>query len=97
MNIGTAIEAAKQGKRIAREGWAEDGLFVFRQVPATIPAETIPKMQSLPDGVKAELMRRGLPLTYQNQFALVKMDNSIHGWAPSAGDTLAEDWEILTD
>lgn len=95
MKIGPAIEATVQGKRIAREGWTGQGLFVFRQVPATIPLETIPKMQSLPDAVKEEFIRRGLPISYSNQFALVKPDNSINSWAPSSGDTLAEDWVIL--
>lgn len=95
MNIGAAVEASKQGKRITREGWNGTGMFVFRQVPATIPVDTIPKMQSLPDAVKGEFLRRNLPISYQNQFALVKPDNSIHGWSPSSGDTLAEDWIIL--
>lgn len=89
------MEALKEGKRVARSGWNGKGLFVFRQVPSEIPAEVIPKMQSLPDSVKAEFGRRGGGITYQNQLAIVYPDNSIHGWAPSVSDSLAEDWEIL--
>lgn len=91
-----AIEALKDGKRVARHGWNGKGLFIFRQVPAVIPADVIPKMQSLPFSVKEEFARReAKEITYSDQLALVKPDNSISGWAPSTPDTLAEDWYIL--
>lgn len=93
--FGEALEAVKQGKRISREGWNGKDLFVFHQVPATIPLETIPKMQSLPDAVKAEFLQRGQPINYCNQLALVKPTNEINGWAPSTPDALATDWCIL--
>lgn len=95
LSIGAAIEAAEQGKRIAREGWNGKGLFVFRQVPSEIPPETVPRMTSLPEPVRAEFIRRGLPLRYSNQFAIVMPDNTINGWTPSPSDTLAKDWCVL--
>jgi hypothetical protein len=95
VNFGQAIEALKQGKRVARIGWNGKGLCVFMQVPATIGEEIIPKMQSLPQSVKDELARRGGSISYYNQMALLNPDNSINGWAPSSSDTLAEDWVIL--
>lgn len=52
MNFGQAIEALKEGKMIQREGWNGKGLFVFMQIPSTITADIIPKMQSLPQSVK---------------------------------------------
>lgn len=57
-NFGQAIEALKEGKRVARQGWNGKGMFIFMQVPATIPADVIPKMQSLPQSVKDEFERR---------------------------------------
>lgn len=93
--FGQAIYALKQGKRIQREGWNGKGLFVFMQVPSEIAQDVIPKMQSLPQSVKDEFARRTGPITYQNQMAIVYPDNSIHGWVPSASDTLANDWCIL--
>lgn len=93
-NIGQATEAMKQGLICSREGWNGKGLFVFRQVPSQVPTEIIPKMTSLPEMVKAKVAERGLPLTYQNQFAIVYPDNSVHGWAPSSSDALATDWCI---
>jgi hypothetical protein len=95
LNFGLAVEALKMGKRVCRAGWEAKGLFVFMQVPASIPADVVPKMQSLPDAVKAEFAQRGQDLRYSNQLALVKPDNRINGWAPSASDALASDWVIL--
>ena len=94
-HFGPAIEAAKEGKRIARVGWNGTGMFVFHQVPASVPVEVIPKMTSLPQLVKDEFARRGQTIQYSNQLALVKTDNSVNGWAPSTADALAEDWLIL--
>jgi len=107
--FGNAIEALKQGKRVAREGWNGSGLFVFMQVPAEIPKDVVPKMQSLPQSVKDAFQRRfddesSLDpnavaarggITYQNQMAIVYPNNSIHGWSPSGSDSLANDWIIL--
>lgn len=47
MSFGIAIEALKFGFAIRREGWNEKGLMVFKQVPAHIDSNIIPKMQSL--------------------------------------------------
>lgn len=94
-NFGQAIEALKQGKRVARQGWSGKGLFVFMQVPSKINEEIVPKMQSLPDTVKHTFIVRGGSINYLNQLALVDPHNSITGWAPSVSDALAEDWVIL--
>lgn len=104
MNFGKAIEALKEGKMVSRSGWNGKGLFVFMQVPATIGKEIVPKMQSLPDLVKAEFKNRfenwpqsegSDAIHYNNQLALVDMNNLITGWSPSTSDALAEDWIIL--
>lgn len=109
MNFGQAIEALKEGKMVRRNGWNGKGLFVFMQVPSKIDISIVPKMQSLPESVKNEFIRRNNggyspgvdpiyfnSITYQNQMAIVYPDNSIHGWAPSVSDSLAEDWEIVS-
>jgi hypothetical protein len=98
--FGAAIEALKQGKRVARKGWNGKGMFVFMQVPAEIPKDVVPKMQSLPQSVKDEFQRRfdaetHLWIRYSNQMAIVDQNNEIKGWSPSGSDSLAEDWVIL--
>lgn len=97
LTFGQAIEALKNGQLVSREGWNGKGMFAFMQVPSEIPAYIIPNMTSLPPAVKDVLSKRGEPLKYSSQFALVKPDSSINGWAPSVADTLADDWFILED
>jgi len=98
MEFGEALEIVKDGGMIHREGWNGKDLFVFRQVPAEINVETIvPKMQSLPNKVKAVFMNRletrHFPsIFYHDQLALVDFDNNITGWSPSTADALATDW-----
>lgn len=100
--FGAAVEALKQGKLVARQGWNGKGLFVFMQVPAQISKDIVPKMQSLPQAVKDEFQRRFESpseqidaIYYDNQLALVNTSNLITGWSPSVSDALAEDWIIL--
>jgi len=110
VSFGKAVIALKQGKRVARVGWNGKELFIFMQVPARINvAETVPKMQSLPQSVKDEFLRR-LSITdistgggahnhstidYKNQLAMVYPDNTIYGWVASPSDVLENDWVIL--
>lgn len=102
MNFGEAVEALNQGKMVCRSGWNGKGLFVFKQVPARIGRDIVPKMQSLPQAVKDEFERRFNDpaeqidaIYYDNQLALVNPSNLINGWAPSVSDTLAEDWQLF--
>lgn len=109
LNFGQAIAALHEGKRVSREGWNGKGMFVFKQVPSKIDMTIVPKMQSLPESVKAEFMRRhnageypvGVDpimmnsINYKNQLAMVYPDNTIYGWVASPSDVLESDWCIL--
>ena len=95
--FGVAIAALQEGKRVAREGWNGKGLFIFQQVPSTINASIVPVMQSLPQTVKDEFVRRGGEIKYKNQLAMVYPDNSIYGWVASPSDVLESDWCILDE
>lgn len=95
LNFGQAIDALKQGKRVAREGWNGKGLFVFKQIPAEIGVENIPKMQNVPQDVKNEMIKRGQSLKYANQMAIVHSDGRVDSWVASSSDIFANDWIIL--
>lgn len=102
MNFDKALEALKEGKRIQRINWNDKGLFAFMQIPSVIDMEIVPKMQSLPQLVKDEFIRRynfdsiEFPcIRYSNQLAIVDTNNLICGWSPSVSDILATDWIIL--
>ena len=101
MKFNEAIETYPMIQRI---GWNGKGLFVFKQVPSEIPIHIVQKMQSLPDAVKDEFIRRFetpttkknaepfLSIRYNNQLAIVDQANNINGWVPSVSDVLADDW-----
>jgi hypothetical protein len=99
---GEAIAALEQGKMVQRAGWNGKGMFVFKQVPAVISKEIVPKMQSLPQAVKDEFERRFSnpaaqidAIYYNNQMAIVNSSNGIDSWVASSSDTFAKDWIIL--
>jgi hypothetical protein len=96
-DFGSALALMRDGVPMQRAGWNGKGLFVFMQMPAEIPQEIIPKMQSLPGIVKGICHERNLPLKYSDQFALVHPDNSINGWTPSPSDATATDWQMFEE
>lgn len=97
MNFGEAIERVKTRSYIARRANWDDNMFIFAQVPADINEETIPKMQSLPEVVKREIIEAGITsLSYQNQ--ICKFDNSdITYYTPTGDEIFANDWETKSD
>ena len=108
LNFGEAIEALREGKLLYREDWGELASFVFMQIPAVIDVDIIvPKMQSLPQSVKDEFLKRRKQelkkptdvqfdkIYYYDQLAMVNSVNDITGYSPSPSDALAENWIIL--
>lgn len=89
VNFGQAIEAAKVGKRITRQGWNGKGMYVV-------------VMPGYPEGVevneatqKAHRLPAGTKLVYRPYFQLFTAQNDVAMWSPSGSDALAEDWVIL--
>lgn len=71
-------------------------MFVVKQIPASINADIIPKMQSLPQSAKDILMSRENPhIDYTNQMLIVNPDGRADSWVPSSSDVFAEDWCII--
>lgn len=95
-NYGAALEAVKQGKRVAREGWNGKGMFVFQRPADTLPEDFLPKVKSLPETVKGFLASRGGAVAFTAYLCMYAADGSIvNGWLASQTDMLAEDWAIL--
>ena len=67
MNFGMAIMALKAGYPIRRSGWNGKGLMVFKQVPAHIDSDIIPKMQSLPQSAKDLILKGKGFIDYTSQ------------------------------
>lgn len=89
LTFGLAVEAAKQGFKIARNGWNGKGMFVVYQkgYPQGIPCNK--------QTAEAWGMNEGA-LFVCNPYLQIKCANGSHSmWVPSINDVLAEDWYIL--
>ncbi|EEM02211.1 MULTISPECIES: DUF2829 domain-containing protein [Bacillus] len=85
MNFGQAIEAVKEGNKIARKGWNGKGMFVYYVPAASYPPAT--------DIMKEVFEGEYVP--YREYLALKTAQNDVATWAPSTSDALAEDWEVV--
>jgi len=94
-DFGGAIKALKAGRKVSRLGWNGKGLFIFKQIPANIGLDIIPKMQSVPQSVKDTMIDRSQHLNYRNQCVIVDVNGNVDNWAPSISDCFAEDWQVL--
>ena len=84
LSFGLALEAAKMGKRIARQGWNGKGMYVFLIDVADM--HTNADLSGL----------EGKNVTVRDCFAMKCADDSIcPGWLASQTDMLADDWMIL--
>lgn len=96
MGFGDAIEVLKQGGTVRRSGWNGKGLMVFKQVPAHIESDIIPKMQSLSQSAKDLILRSKGFIDYTSQCLIYNENNGrADSWVPSISDVFAEDWEIV--
>ena len=82
MNFGQAIEALKEGKLVAREGWNGKGIFIELQVPDEFSKMTSPYIFIDTTGLQTDNS---------------KAPKSRVPWLASQTDILAEDWNILLD
>lgn len=85
LTFGQAIEAAKQGRRVARAGWNGVGMYAYIVPAASYPAQT--------EVAKAEF---GDMVPYREYWALKTAQGDVATWAPSGSDSLAEDWCIVS-
>lgn len=88
MNFGQAVEAAKQGKRVAREGWNGASMFAFIVPANKYPVERFPESQF--KDIFADDM-----VPFCAYWLLKTAQNDIAMWSPSGSDSLAEDWMVV--
>lgn len=80
MNFGTALEALKCGKKVAREGWNGKGIFVELQRP-----DANSKMTSPYIFIDTTGLQTGNPAAPKSRVP----------WLASQTDMLAEDWNLV--
>jgi hypothetical protein len=93
-NFGTALEALKQSKRIARQGWNGKNMFLFLLPAGTVPTKAIHD-PALREVIETEI---GFGETFE-ALASIRMFTAdkkiLTGWLASQTDMLSEDWVIL--
>lgn len=85
LTLGLAIEALKLGKKVSRSGWNGKGLFLFLVPGSTFRVNRAPLLGIYPEGTE---------ITYRPHIDIRNPDG-VATWAPSIGDALAEDWQIV--
>ncbi|UOF77224.1 hypothetical protein [Caudoviricetes sp.] len=86
MNFGEAIEAMKQGEKVARSGWNGKGMFLFLVPGSTFKVSRPPLNVIYPEGTE---------ITYCPHIDMKTADNKVVPWLASQTDVLAEDWSIV--
>lgn len=89
--FGEAIEALKQGKKVARKGWNGKEMYLWLKPAATIKAEWCkdPILKDIAEANGGEVEALGT-------ICMKTADGKIlTGWLASQTDMLLEDWVIV--
>lgn len=86
MDFGAALQALKDGNRVARKGWNGKGMFLFLVQGSTFKVNRPPLL-----GIYEE----GTEINYHAHVDMRTVDGMIVPWLCSQTDMLAEDWAIL--
>ena len=87
LNFGQAIEALKQGQRVARQGWNGKGMYLVLSEP---------KENSV-SGVSSYINGTIDPIPTLPFIVMKTATNELVPWLASQTDILSEDWVILND
>lgn len=92
MNFGQAIQALKEGKKVARKGWNGKGMFLWLKPAATVKAEWCkdPMLHAIAEKNGGEVKALGTICMFTAQREILS------GWLASQTDMLTEDWEEVT-
>lgn len=85
MDFGKAIEALKNGKKVARAGWNGKGMFLY-YVPAN-------KYKSC-TAIGYSIADSDGNVEYDAYIAMKTAQGNVVPWLASQTDALAEDWHI---
>ena len=98
LSFEQVLPMLREGYAIRRIGWNGKGLMVFKQVPAHITSDIIPKMQSLPDEAKRLILEHCDHIDYVAQCLIFNPNTGeANSWVPSISDVFAHDWELVME
>jgi hypothetical protein len=87
MNFGQAIEALKDGKKVARANWNGKGMFLFLVPGSTFEVNRPPLLGIYPEGTV---------INYRPHIDMKTADDQVVPWVASQSDLLENDWEVRT-
>ena len=96
MRFGEAIEHARKGKRIAREGWNGKNMYVYMTSGHTVPIEYWEPMLTSQELTEVEI-ERGEVIISDHLDMMSAQGVRIIGWLASQTDMLADDWYVVKE
>jgi hypothetical protein len=88
MDFGDALEAIKNGERVARAGWNGKDMFIFLVPGSTFEVNRPPLLGIYPEGTKVE---------YHAHIDMKTAQGYVVPWLASQADLLAEDWVMVNE
>ena len=93
MNFGKALEALKNGKKVARNGWNGKGMFLYMTEGSVVPFENLRGNAAIFVNEQNTRLKEAHICPHIDMKAA---DGTlVIGWLASQTDMLAEDWEII--
>lgn len=86
MNIGQAVEAMKQGQRVAREGWNGKNMYLFLVPGSVFKVNREPLLSMLGEGTEVQ---------YHAHVDMKTAQGYVIPWLCSQADLLSNDWQIV--
>lgn len=98
LTFGMAIEALKDGKRVARQGWNGKGMWLAYMSGMSLPPYNTQGTERKVNDRTAKWIGEDTPLVTLPYIAMWTADKKwLPGWLASQTDMLAEDWIIIED
>lgn len=86
MDFALALNALKQGRKVARAGWNGKGMYLYLVSGSTFTVNRPPLNEMLPEGTT---------VNYRPHIDMKTAQDDFVPWVASQTDLLADDWEIV--
>lgn len=94
LNFGQALEALKDGQRVARSGWNGKGMWLALTPGSTVDTSKVPVRGALASYVAQH--EAPVNVTIGAHIDMKAADGTlVIGWLASQTDMLANDWQIV--
>ena len=96
MNFGKALEALKEGKKVARKGWNGKGMYLYLVHGTTVAKENLRnEALHILQNDKMAMHETGVAKFLPHIDMRTSDGDVCIGWLASQTDMLAEDWIML--